>query len=187
MTGRGPAPATEGDSALLVAIAEAEPVVGSLRLAHDAVAADGVPAHVTVLYPFVPRDQLTGEVRRATTDVFSAIPAFAYRFDQVGRFGDTTVFLAPLPASLFSRLTEAAHDRWPDHPPYGGVIEVVIPHLTVGDGLDRLTADALEVAASQALTRHGPVVGRATEVALMTRGADGRWSVDSRHPLAAGA
>jgi len=187
MTGRSPAPATEGDAALLVAIAEAEPVVGRLRLTHDAVAADGIPAHVTVLYPFVPRDQLTSDVRRATTDVFGAIPTFEYRFDHVGRFGDTTVFLAPRPASAFSRLTEAAHARWPEHPPYGGVIDVVIPHLTVGDGLDAPTADALEVAAGEALTRHGPVVGRASEVALMTRGADGRWSVDSRHPLAADA
>jgi hypothetical protein len=187
MTGRGPAPATEGDSALLIAIAEAEPVVGRLRLVHDAVAAVGIPAHVTVLYPFVPRDQLTGEVRRAATEVFSAIPAFEYRFDHVGRFGDTTVFLSPQPASAFSQLIEAAHARWPDHPPYGGVFDVVIPHLTVGDGLDGPTADALEIAASQALARHGPVVGRAAEVALMTRGADGRWSVDSRHPLAADA
>ena len=185
MTRPSPAPATEGESAVLMAIAEAEPVVGRLRLAHDSVAADGIPAHVTVLYPFVPRDRLTNDVRQATTDVFSAIPAFDYRFDRVGRFGDTTVFLAPEPASAFARLTDAVHARWPEHPPYGGVFDVVIPHLTVGDGLDGPTADALEVAAGQALTRYGPVVGRATDVALMTRGADGRWSVDSRHGLAA--
>ena len=187
MPERSPAPATEGDSALLIAVAEAEPVVGTLRLVHDAVAADGIPAHVTVLYPFVPRNQLSADVRRATADVFSVIPAFEYRFDHVGRFGDTTVFLVPHPAGAFSRLIEAAHARWPEHPPYGGVFDVVIPHLTVGDGLDGITADALEAAANQALTRHGPVVGRATEVALMTRGADGRWTVDSRHPLAAEA
>ncbi|MFN2418632.1 MAG: 2'-5' RNA ligase family protein [Candidatus Limnocylindria bacterium] len=160
--------------------------MGQLRLVHDAVAADGIPAHVTVLYPFVPRDRLTNDVRQATTDVFSAIPAFDYRFDRVGRFGDTTVFLTPEPASAFAGLTDAGRTRWPQHPPYGGVFEVVVPHLTVGDGLDGLTADAVEVAASQALTRHGPVVGRATDVALVTRGADGRWSVDSRHGLAAG-
>ena len=186
MSGTSPAQAVEGDSALLIAIGEAESVVGRLRLAHDAAAADGIPAHVTVLYPFVPRDRLTNDMRQATTAVFSSIPAFDYRLDRVGRFGDTTVFLAPEPSSAFARLTDAAHARWPQHPPYGGVFDVVIPHLTVGDGLDGLTSDALELAVGHALARHGPVVGRATEVALMTRGADGRWSVDSRHRLAAG-
>jgi hypothetical protein len=181
-----PASPTEGDSALLVAVAEAEPVVGRLRLAHDAVAAIGIPAHVTVLYPFVPRDRLTNEVRQAISAIFSAIPAFDYRFDRVARFGDTTVYLAPEPAGSFAHLTDTAHARWPEHPPYGGVLDVVIPHLTVGDGLDGPRADALEVAAREALIRHGPVVGRATDVALMTMGSDGRWTLDSRHGLAGG-
>ena len=181
-----PARPTEGDSALLVAIPEAEPVVGGMRLQHDAVAADGIPAHVTVLYPFVPRDRLTNEVRDAISVVVGALPAFDYRFDLAARFGSSTVYLAPEPASAFARLTDAVHARWPDHPPYGGVFNVVVPHLTVGDGLDGTTADALEVAVGQALTHHGPVVGRATSVALMTRSAGGRWSVDSQHALAAG-
>jgi hypothetical protein len=180
------APRTEGDSALLVAIAEAEPVVGALRLAHDAAAADGIPAHVTVLYPFVPRDRLTDDIRSAVSAVFSAIPAFDYTFVRVARFGGTTVHLVPEPASAFSRLTEATHARWPEHPPYGGVFDVVVPHLTVGDRLEGSTADTLEGEARSALTRHGPIVGRAVDVALMTRDATGRWSVHSRHPLAEG-
>lgn len=173
------------DSALLVAIAEAEPVVPTLRLAHDAVAANGIPAHVTVLVPFVPRERVTAEVREAVADLFGAIPSFEYRFDRVARFGDTTVYLVPEPAGAFARLTDAAHARWPEHPPYGGAFDVVIPHLTVGDGLEGAAADALEVAAARALVRHGPIAGRATDVALVTKGADGRWSVDSRYPLAA--
>ncbi len=187
MTETSPAPPpTEGDSALLIAIPGAEPVVGAMRLAHDAVAADGIPAHVTVLYPFVPRDRLTNDVRRGISLTIGVFPAFAYRFDRAARFGNTTVYLAPEPASAFARLTDAVHARWPEHPPYGGVIDVVVPHLTVGDGLDGRTADALEVAAGQALTGHGPIVGRATHVALMTRDADGRWSVESQFALAEG-
>lgn len=177
--------AAAGDCALIVAIPEAEPVVARLRLAHDAVAAQGVPAHVTVLFPFVPRESLTGEVRQAIADVFSEIPAFDYRFRRAARFGDTTVYLVPEPADGFLGLTDATHARWPEHPPYGGVFDVVIPHLTVGDGLDRATADDLEVAATEALERHGAIVGRARDVALLTMAADGRWSVQSRYALAA--
>lgn len=187
MTDTSPAsPRTEGDSALLIAIPEAEPVVGAIRLAHDAVAADGVPAHVTVLYPFVPRDHLTNEVRDAISRVIGEVPAFGYRFGRVARFGDTTVWLAPEPASAFARVTDAVHAEWPEHPPYGGVIDDVVPHLTVGAGLDGPVADALEVEVGQALTRHGPIVGQATSVALITLRPGGGWSVDSRFSLAAG-
>jgi 2'-5' RNA ligase len=174
---------TEGDSALLVAIPEAEPVVGRFRMVHDAVAAYGIPPHVTVLYPFVPRDNLSDEVREAVSAVFGAIPAFEYRFDRVARFGDTTVYLAPEPADNFVGLTDAVHARWPEHPPYGGLHDVVIPHLTVGDGLDARTTAELEVAARAALRRHGSIVGRAIDVALMIWGSDDRWSLDSRHGL----
>lgn len=186
MTEAEPAFPTEGDSALLVAIPEAEPVVGRFRLVHDAVAAYGIPAHVTVLYPFVPRAHLTNAVRDAVSGIVGAIPAFDYRFDRVARFGNTTVYLAPEPADSFVGLTAAVHARWPEHPPYGGVHDVVVPHLTVGDGLDAATTDELEVAAREALTRHGPIVGRAVDVALMTWGSDDRWSVDSRHGLVEG-
>jgi hypothetical protein len=177
---------TEGDSALLVAIPEAEPVVRRFRMVHDAVAAYGIPAHVTVLYPFVPHARLTNEVRDAVSVNFGAIPAFHYRFDRVARFGSTTVYLAPEPADSFVGLTNAVHARWPEHPPYGGMHDVVVPHLTVGDGLDVASTDELEVAAREALTRHGPIVGRAIDVALMTRGSDNRWSLDSRHRLMEG-
>ena len=44
-------------SALVVAVPDAEPVVGHLMLRLDANAVLGVPAHVTVLFPFVPADR----------------------------------------------------------------------------------------------------------------------------------
>ena len=178
------APRTEGDSALLVSISEAEPVVGALRLAHDPVASEGVPAHVTVLYPFVPRDELTSDERVAVAEVFGAIPAFDYRFEQVRRFGSTTVYLVPEPAAPFARLTEATHARWPQYPPYGGAFDAVIPHLTVADGLEGPAVDALEEAARSALSHYGPIVGRAAEVTLITWDPMERWSVDSTYPLA---
>src|SRR5262245_51359310 len=40
-------------TALIVAVPEAEPYVGALRLAHDPSAALGAPAHITILFPFV--------------------------------------------------------------------------------------------------------------------------------------
>ena len=46
-------------SAVVVHVPEAEPVVGGWRRAHTYDAPLGLPAHVTILYPFVPRGELT--------------------------------------------------------------------------------------------------------------------------------
>ena len=181
------APRTGGDSGLLVPIPEAEPVVGELRLRHDPAAAAGIPAHVTVLFPFVSRVEINDPLRAALADLFGSLPGFVYCFDRVERFGDSTVFLAPEPAAQFSALIAAAAARWPEHPPYGGVFETVIPHLTVGDDLAPGEADALAATLHGALDRSGPITGSATAILLVTQDEAGRWRTDSVFPLAFGA
>ena len=173
-----------GDSALLVPIPEAEPIVAELRLEHDAIAARGVPAHVTVLFPFVPRALIRPSVHARLRDLFASVPRFEYRFIHVGRFAGTTVFLAPEPASAFTFLTDAVAARWPEHPPYGGAFADVIPHLTVGDRLADGVADRLAGEVRESLDTRGPVAGQASEVWLMTEGMGESWSVTERYPLA---
>ncbi len=182
MTGREPR--VTGDSALLLAIPEAEPVIGDLRQRHDSAAPLGVPAHVTILFPFVPRARIDASMRDALRQLLATAPSFGYRFSRVGRFADTTVFLVPEPAEAFVELTERCHARWPQHPPYAGAFDVVVPHLTVGDRLEPGVADELEATAATLLREHGPVAGRATEVLLMTADASGRFATDSAYALA---
>ena len=181
---------TWGDSALVVLIPEAEPVVSELRLAHDPVAQDGVPAHVTVLFPFIPAGRLTDALHATIAAVFARIPGFDYRFDEVRRFGDTVVWLAPQPVAAFDALLRTATERWPEHPPYGGVIQNVIPHLTVGDRLEVGMADRVEAAVRAELDRHGPRRSPCWRPTLTT---SGRWrgsthwrSRESRQSGAAG-
>jgi len=150
---------------------------------HDPTAPRGVPAHVTVLFPFVPREAIDDAVRSAVREAIGSMTAFDYRFTRVERFGADNVHLAPEPAEAFLALIGTVSDRWPDYPPYGGVIETVVPHLTIGDRLAEGEADAVAEQAQEALRRHGPITGRAAAVWLMTRDADGRWSTDSVHAL----
>jgi hypothetical protein len=176
-----------GDSALLVPIPEAESIVADLRLRHDPAATHGVPAHVTVLYPFVPAAQIDGSLHDALTQLFGGTAGFAYRFERADRFDGTTVFLAPDTSDRFRALTDAVEERWPEHPPYGGVYAEVVPHLTVGDGLAGGAADPLHEAIADRLVRYGPVTGRASEIWLMTEDFTGRWSTIATYALAADA
>jgi hypothetical protein len=83
-------------TAVVIAVPEAEPLVGDLRAALDAHAAAGGPAHVTVLYPFLPLDRIDLPALRAA---IAATPAFTATFRRVGWFGDDAVWLAPEPSA----------------------------------------------------------------------------------------
>jgi hypothetical protein len=73
----------------------AEPAVGVRRATLDRAAGWGVPAHVTVLFPFAAP---SAEVDAALSPLVASVPAFTVRFAEVRWFGDTVAWLAPSPA-----------------------------------------------------------------------------------------
>jgi 2'-5' RNA ligase len=166
------------ETALLVPVPAAEPLVREQRLAHDPVAPLGIPAHITLHYPFVPPDALDESVERSVAEVVSGFRAFDFQLRDVRSFGDGVVYLAPEPGEPFTELTAALAARWPEHPPYGGGFETVIPHLTVA------MADDAPVTVLESVLRPGlPVVTRATEVWLMEGRADDGWVRRARFAL----
>ena len=96
-------------------VPEAEALVGALRLQYDWSAARGVPAHITVLFPFLADDELD---HAALAAVLAAHRAFDFELASVERFGDDVTYLAPVPDAPFRALTEAVWRRWPARPPY---------------------------------------------------------------------
>jgi 2'-5' RNA ligase len=125
------------ESALIVPVPAAEPVVGRHRRVLDRAATLGVPAHVTVLYPFLPPDRISGQVLDDVRACLAAVSAFTCVFSTVEWFGQDVVWLAPEPAAPFRALTEAVWRQFPDHPPYRGAHADVVPHLTIGDRGER--------------------------------------------------
>ena len=120
------------ESAVIVAVPEAEPVVGTLRADLDRAAGWGVPAHVTVLYPFLPPDRIDDRALTALAAAIRTVPAFDLVLPRTAWFDDSVLWLAPEPDQPFRALTAAVWARFPDYPPYGGGHADVIPHLTVG-------------------------------------------------------
>ena len=177
-----PEPPGLWESTILVPVPEAEPVVGQLRARLDRAASRGIPAHVTVLYPFVPPGQITSAVIDKAAAAVASVPGFDCRFAAAGWFGDQVVWLAPEPAGPFRALTAAVHAAFPQCPPFGGAFAEVIPHLTVGDRPDGgpgvLRAAEAEVLAALPIRTH---VSRAW---LMTgTQAPGSWQLRATFPL----
>src|SRR5512138_3044726 len=131
----------EGETGLILGVPEAERVVGRWRSAHDSSAPLGVPAHVTVLYPWIPMVKLTDEDRAAVAAIAAAASPIELTFATVGRFPGV-LWLDPQPSAPIRDLITAVARRWPDYPPYGGEFGVdPIPHLTVSDGGDPADLD----------------------------------------------
>lgn len=161
-------------SGLAVMVPEAVPVVRPWRRLLDPGAELGVPAHVTVLFPFVPPSEIDDGVCVELQRLFAEVEPFDFALVRTGWFDDTVLYLAPEPDRCFHELTERVTDRWPEHPPYGGAYSEVVPHLTVGQGapLDELRRAERDVAAKL------PVRSRAESVHLLTgSGEPGSWSV----------
>jgi hypothetical protein len=76
-----PASAPASESVVLVPVPEAERVVSPHRAQLDRSAALGVPAHVTVLYPFVPPPAITPPMLDALAGAVTSVGVFGCEFD----------------------------------------------------------------------------------------------------------
>ena len=140
----------------------------------------GVPAHVTVLFPFVPPARIGPAIAQRLAQLFASSRPFDFTLTRIGWFGDAVVYLAPEPAAPFVALTERVVAAFPEHPPYEGAFAEITPHLTVGDRGAPAELRAAAAAVAPAL----PIVARATEVWLMVGAPEpGSWRMHTRFPL----
>jgi 2'-5' RNA ligase len=160
-------------SALVVVVPEAEPLVSRLRARFDPSARMGMPAHITILFPFMAVERLTSDVLGIIRTTVASFAEFEFSLDGIGRFPQTT-YLAPEPPEPFAALTAALARAFPDYQPYEGRFPTSIPHLTVADRNEAFAAlAAAELTESR---RRGSEV-RATcrEVRLMENSRGGHW------------
>ncbi|MGW2304457.1 2'-5' RNA ligase family protein [Streptomyces sp. NPDC001809] len=132
-----------GQTGLIVRIPEAEPSVRGWRERLDSSARAGVPAHVTVLFPFLDESRIDALVYSALADVLSSHQAFDLRFERCGRLPEV-LYLVPEPDTQLRQLTEAIADRWPEAPPYGGRFAEIVPHLTIAQGQEDAVLEEIE-------------------------------------------
>lgn len=167
-----------GLTGLVVRVPEAEEAVSSWRARFDPGAAEGVGAHVTVLFPFLPADRIDAEVSAGLGEVLGRHRGFEVRFTRCGRFPEV-LYLAPEPAGPLRELVEAVHGRWPEVPPYAGAFSEVVPHLTVAHSRDGALLDRIGKDVSARL----PVTCRVASVDLLVH--DGvRYRLRTAFPLA---
>ena len=165
------------ESALVVPVPEAEPVVGDLRARYDPAPPAGLPAHITVVYPFLDPAFLNESILADLAAIFAGVTSFRFALGAIARFPDV-VYLVPNPTGSFIRMTAAVATRWPEAPPYGGRYEEVVPHLTVAHTSDETAVEEI----TKSIVSHLPIDCTARQIWLLTRQED-RWSTRHRFEL----
>jgi 2'-5' RNA ligase len=172
-------------SALVVLVPEAEALVKPFRDTYDPSAAAGMPAHITLLYPFKPSDEIDAAAIDNLRGCFARFAPFRFSLTAVRRFPVEVLYLAPAPDEAFRRMTEAIWERYPETPPYGGKFANVVPHLTVAQLDDEQRLDRVADDFARASQGKLPIHATAMEVALMDY-RSGRWQVRTTFRLGGG-
>jgi hypothetical protein len=167
------------ESTLLVPVPSADDSVAKLRKRLDPACRLGVPAHVSVLYPFAAPALLDDGAMERLSAIFARVGTFDFELSDVGWFDERVLYLAPEPASTFVGITNALVTGFPDYPPYGGEFPEVIPHLTLAEGA---AAPRMRRAARR-VQRHLPIRATAAEVWLMAPDGAGHWHRHRSFPL----
>lgn len=155
---------SEGElrSALVVAVPEAASVVDGWReRTCQAKPSTGVPAHVTILWPFVPAARIDDALVAHLHSLFEATESFTFALRTAARFPET-LYLVPEPADRFAHLTRLVFEAYPEYPPYEGAFDAIVPHLTVAEGNGQVLAEAEAEVVPQL-----PIVARAREALLL--------------------
>ncbi|WP_140637441.1 2'-5' RNA ligase family protein [Methylibium rhizosphaerae] len=159
-------------SALVVRVPEAEPWVHALREQFDPSAKQGVPAHITVLHPFMSPELVSERVLAGIRHTLSQMVSFDFQLSKIGRFPGVA-YLAPEPATPFIALTNCLAECFPEYPPYGGQHQGVVPHLTVAHGSPEQAGKA-EAELLLELKTRGGIRGACREVVLLEN-SSGLW------------
>jgi 2'-5' RNA ligase len=164
------------ETALVIAIDDAEPFGEVRRELMPSVVAAGIPFHVTLLSPFGSEAELVDEA----SAFFAEQAPFEFELTRVATWPDV-VYLVPEPDEELLALMKALFVRFPQWPPYEGIHAEVIPHATLGEEID---AAAVGDEIERRVAPHLPHRCQARDVALLEEFGPGRWRERDRFPLA---
>ncbi|MGH2710508.1 MAG: 2'-5' RNA ligase family protein [Actinomycetota bacterium] len=120
-------------TAIVVPLDSAESVIGSWRVRFTPDGRDDMPAHITLLYPWIDDRALETEHVHEVRDVLAGFSSFGVSLGRVASFPGTRtlLYLEPEPSAPFIEMTEALTAAFPGYPPYGGAFADVVPHATI--------------------------------------------------------
>jgi 2'-5' RNA ligase len=147
-----------------------------IRLDSVVEATRGLPAHITLLYPFAPPNALDRGMRARIARIVGDHSSFGFRLAGSARFPGV-LYASVEPEAPFVSLQADLAAEFPALPVYGGAFEFV-PHITIAEG----TSADLPGTADRRAWASLPLAATARSVQLIVR-SGGTWRVAWRMPL----
>jgi 2'-5' RNA ligase len=169
-------PMSSSESALVVLVPEAEAVAKPFRDQYDPSATAGMPAHITLMYPFKASDEIDDITLRKLRECFARFGPIPFSLSAVQRFPIEALYLAPEPDEPFRQLTLLIWKLFPETPPYGAKWPDIIPHLSVAQLANEQQLIAIAEDFAKVSQGKLPIHAIASNVALMEN-QTGRWKV----------
>ena len=124
----------EDRSVLAISLPQADNILSCVRSRFGGeVPLAGVPAHITLLYPWMPPALIDEKVLTELASLFVGFPIFDLSL-KLGWFGCEVLLLVPEDPAPFIRLTKAIIRRWPEFPYYSGDYDDIEPHVSLAYG-----------------------------------------------------
>jgi 2'-5' RNA ligase len=118
-------------TAVVLVLSQFSPELTALHAEyHPEAVAQGVPLHITLLSPFVPRRALSSDIASTLRTLFADRPPLSFELARIDAFPDA-LYAAPEPAAELVDLIEALTLAFPETPPYGGAFAEPVPHATL--------------------------------------------------------
>lgn len=171
----------EGRTGLVVLVPQAEGVLADVAQHFPEAVRNGTPAHISLLYPFLPADSCNDVVLTALSEIVAQTEPLTVRLSECERRDDFTA-LRPEPLEPLRALSERAQQRWPHLAPYEGRFGHVDPHVTVAL---RTTAERARIVEQEIVPPHLPITAELRDVRLVAFDG-GHWTVRHEFQLGAG-
>ncbi|MFE2142472.1 2'-5' RNA ligase family protein [Streptomyces sp. NPDC059456] len=164
-----------GTTAVVIVLPDAAPLLDAAWRIDPALVRPGLPAHVSLLYPFVPQSALTGEDETGVRSLAAGFPAADLVLEEVV----TAPGFVAVSVPGLQPIADAFHARWPGLRPYGGRFGArPASHVTVAMGAENAAAARVRDALGSLLPLHT----RAAAVELVVLTEEG-WQSRFTAPL----
>ncbi len=159
---------------LLIPVPESETIVGKWRKKYDPSEIHGIPAHITLLFPFKNPQDINSVVIHQLKNLFIKVKKFSFTLSKINTFPGV-IFLEPEPKDPFISLTEEIARLFPENPPYEGKFDTINPHLTIGHKFNKqVDINKVQEKIAHNIQQKLPIKAVAEEVCLMEK-VDEDW------------
>lgn len=161
----------EGQTGLVLPVPQAQPVLSEIAQRFPEAVRE-VPAHISLLYPFLPHETCDVDVITALSEIIAQTGPLGVRLSACERRGEFAA-LRPEPLDPLRALSGSVRRRWPHLVPYDGRFGEVDPHVTVAL---HTTPERARTVAEEIVAPHLPIIAE-LRFAWLVAFVGGRWAV----------